>query len=64
MLKEEQDIVQKAMGWIAKEISKRDVQAATEFLDSLGTSLPRTSLRIAIEKLPENVGKHYLAAKD
>lgn len=63
MLKEKQDIVQKAMGWMVKEISKRDVQAATAFLDSHGASLPRTSLRIAIEKLPEKVRKHYLAAK-
>lgn len=60
MLGEQQDIILKAMGWMVKEISKREPELAMAFLDQHYLKIPRVCLRTAIEKLPADTRKAYL----
>ena len=56
------DLIQKAVGWLLREAGKRDEERLCAFLDSRCTSMPRTMLRYAIEKFPEELRKSYLIA--
>lgn len=52
--------MQKANGWMLREIGKRDLQVLLDFLDTWAAHLPRTLLRYAIEKLPEEQRQGFL----
>ena len=54
------DLIHKAVGWMLREVGKKDQAALTEFLESYGTSLPRTALRYAIERYPEAQRQYFL----
>ena len=54
------DLIHKAVGWMLREVGKKDQVALTEFLESYGTSLPRTALRYAIERYPEAQRQYFL----
>jgi 3-methyladenine DNA glycosylase AlkD len=54
------DIIQKAVGWMLKEISKKDLSALLPFLDKYYREMPRTMLRYAIEKFEPELRKHYM----
>ena len=54
------DLIHKAVGWMLREVGKKDPAALTEFLASYGTSLPRTALRYAIERYPEAQRQYFL----
>ncbi|MGB2787395.1 MAG: DNA alkylation repair protein [Candidatus Saccharimonadaceae bacterium] len=55
------DLIQKAVGWTLREIGKRcDEQLLHQFLDEYASTMPRTALRYAIERLPEQVRRGYL----
>lgn len=54
------DLIQKAVGWLLREVGKRDEKRLTDFLDTHHTSLPRTLLRYAIERLSPMQRKHYM----
>ena len=54
------DLMQKAVGWLLREVGKRDMKRLTDFLDKHHTTLPRTLLRYAIEKFPTELRKHYM----
>lgn len=47
------DLLQKAVGWLLREASKRDEQRLKEWLEPRCQTMPRTMLRYAIEKFPE-----------
>ena len=57
------DLIQKANGWLLREIYKKHPEVITAFLDENATRLPRTTLRYTIEKMPEPLRKHYLHLK-
>lgn len=58
------DLIQKAVGWMLREIGKRvDEEVLTNFLDQNAATLPRTTLRYAIERLPKPTRTHYLIQK-
>ena len=57
------DLIHKAVGWLLREAGKRDKKALEDFLGPRYRSMPRTMLRYAIERFPENERKAYLACQ-
>ncbi len=63
MLDDKQDLIQKACGWLLREVGKRDRQALVDFMQKHYQNMPRTMLRYAIEHFPPEVRKAYLLGK-
>lgn len=57
------DLMHKAVGWMLREVGKRDRDTLTDFLERFATRLPRTSLRYAIEHYPEDQRQYFLKMK-
>jgi len=60
LLKDDQDLIHKASGWMLRELGKRDVMMLRRFLSEHAHEMPRTMLRYTIEKLPERERKQWL----
>lgn len=65
LLHDREDLIQKAVGWQLREVGKRGGrELLLAFLDTHAATMPRTTLRYAIEHLSPELRTHYLQLKN
>lgn len=60
LLKDKEDLIHKATGWLLREVGKKDQSIEEEFLKKHYKLMPRTMLRYAIERFPQEKRIFYM----
>ena len=60
LLEDNQDLIHKAVGWMLRELGKKDVVLLRRFLADYSNKMPRTMLRYSIEKLSKREREKWL----
>lgn len=60
LLHHKHDLMRKAVGWMLREMGKRDKDLLVQFLEKHGKTMPRTMLRYAIEKFSEEERREFM----
>lgn len=60
LLDDSEELIHKAVGWMLREVGKRDMEVLESFLASRYRQMPRVMLRYAIERFPEQLRQAYL----
>ncbi|MEZ0390667.1 MAG: DNA alkylation repair protein [Pseudobdellovibrionaceae bacterium] len=63
LLKDQEDLIHKACGWMLREAGKKDLGMLRRFLDQHAHHMPRTMLRYSIEKLGTKERLYYMRRK-
>jgi 3-methyladenine DNA glycosylase AlkD len=60
LLQDKEDLIHKAVGWMLREVGKRDIVCAESFLQKHCRTMPRTMLRYAIERFTPSKRRRYM----
>lgn len=63
LLKHPHDLIHKAVGWMLREVGKRDIEVLREYLEGHAADMARTTLRYSIERMDETERQYWLKAK-
>ena len=61
LLDDKHDLINKAVGWMLREVGKVDEVALHNFLKKHHSKMSRVTLRYSIERLPKEFRRHYMA---